>query len=134
MERKNQRGQARGQQFDDAPPSDIEAERAVLAAVLLEPCRNSEVTAALDAANFTDRAHHTIYTAMLSLQQRGLPADATLVVGELRDRGQYNVDEGISTTTLVDLFKLFPLACHLPFYLERVVAVAQRRHALGQSV
>ena len=53
------------------------------------------------------------------------------MVGELRDGGHYNVDEGVSETTLVDLFKLFPMACHLHFYLDRVVAVAQRRHALG---
>jgi replicative DNA helicase len=114
MEHEKNCGRAHSQQFDCAPPCDIEAERAVLAAVLLEPRRIGDVTAALKPIDFADRAHRTLFTAMLSLQQRGLPADATLVVGELCDRGQYNVEDGVSTATLVDLFQLFPLVRHLP--------------------
>ncbi len=56
------------------------------------------------------------------------PFDATLLVGELRDRGQYNVEDGVSAATLVNLFRLFPLACNLSHYMERVVC---SRDALG---
>jgi hypothetical protein len=60
MERENHRGRARGQMFDDAPPRDIEAERAVLAVVLLEPQRITDVTAALEPADFhgSGPSHH----------------------------------------------------------------------------
>jgi replicative DNA helicase len=70
-----------------APPHETEAERAVLAVVLLEPRCFDEVTLALEPADFTDDVNRTIFAAMLRLKQRGLPADATLVVGELRDDG-----------------------------------------------
>ena len=52
---------------------------------------------------------------------RSKPIDVTLLVGELHDSGQYDMEDGVSATTLVDLFRLFPLACNLPHYLERVV-------------
>jgi replicative DNA helicase len=71
---------------------------------------------------------------MLSLQQRGLPADATLVVGELRDRGQYNVVDGVSATTLVNSFRLFPLVQHVPYYVQRVGEMARRRHVIASRI
>ena len=134
MEHNNYRGRARGQEFDFAPPCDIEAERAVLAAVLLEPCRISDVTAALEPNDFTDQVNRTIYAAMLRLQRRGLPPDATLLIGELRDGGQYNAEEGVSVATLVELFRLYPLVQQLPHYLDRVLEMSHRRRAVGQGV
>ena len=134
MEQKNHCGCARGQQLDDAPPCDIEAERAVLAVVLLEPRRITEVIAVLTPADFTDQSNRTIFEAMLQLQERGLPPDATLVTGELRDGGQYNVEVGISTATLADLFQLFPLVRHLPHYLGRVLEMSRRRHVIASRI
>ena len=63
-----------------------------------------------------------------------MPPDATLVVGELRDSGLYNADEGVSVATLVELFRLYPLVQHLPHYLDRVVEMSHRRRALAQGV
>jgi replicative DNA helicase len=72
MEHKNHRGRASREKFDSTPPCDIDAERAVLAVVLLEPRQISDVAAALEPADFADEAHRTIYAAMLRLQRRGL--------------------------------------------------------------
>ena len=134
MEQKNDCERARGHKCDGAIPCDPDAERAVLAAVLLEPRRIGDVTAALKPSDFADRAHRTIFTAMLSLQQRGLPADATLVLGELHDSGQYNVEDGVSTTTLLNLFQLLPLVQHLPYYVQRVGEMTRRRQVIASRI
>ena len=42
---------------------------------------------------------------MLRLHSASKPIDITLVVGELRDSGQYNTEDGVSATTLVELFR-----------------------------
>ena len=61
----------------------IDAERAVLALLLLDPSRIAEVPAALEPADFGNEVNRTIYAAMLRLQSAGKPIDITLVGGEL---------------------------------------------------
>jgi hypothetical protein len=46
---------------------------------------------------------------MLRLHATAKPIDVTLLVGALHDAGQYNTVGGVSATTLVDRFRLFPL-------------------------
>ena len=55
------------------------------------------------------------------------PIDVTLVVGELRDRGQYGAANSVSATTLVELFRPAPLVRELPQYLSRVLEVSRPR-------
>ena len=56
------------------------------------------------------------------------PVDITLVVGELAIIGQYNTENGISATTLVELFRPAPLVRELPQYLSRVLEISRRRY------
>ena len=86
---------ARSHEFDGVLPADL-AERPVLALVLLEPRRISDVAAVLEPADFMHQTHRTIFEAMLRLWRRGLPADATIVIGELRDAGLFNAEDGVS--------------------------------------
>ena len=126
MDRKNRRGSRRGTTLDNSPPHDFDAERAVLACVLLDPARITEVAASLEPADFAGEANRTIYEAMLRLHSAGKPVDATLLVGELRDRGQYNAKDGVSAATLVELFRPAPLVRELPQYLSRVLEISRR--------
>ena len=127
MDRTNRRGTRRGELLDHLPPHDVAAERAVLACVLLDPGRIAEVAASLEPADFRDKVNRTIYEAMLRLHSAGKPIDITLLVGELRDRGQYNTEDGVSATTLVELFRPVPLVRELPQYLSRVLEISRRR-------
>jgi DnaB-like helicase N terminal domain len=87
MDRTNRRGTRRGTTLDSSPPNDFDAERAVVACVLLDPGRIAEVAAALEPADFAGEANRTIYETMLRLHSAGNPVDATLLVGELREAG-----------------------------------------------
>ena len=73
--------------LDYFPPHDVDAERAVLAVLLLDPGRIAAVAAALEPADFADQANRTIYEAMLRLHSARTPIDVTLLVGELRNSG-----------------------------------------------
>jgi replicative DNA helicase len=90
------RGTRRGELLPDSPHHDVDAELAVLSCVLLDPGRVADVAAALVPADFGDEVNRTIYTSMLRLHSAGKPIDVTLVVGELRDSGQYNAEDGVS--------------------------------------
>ncbi len=125
MDRTTRRGHRRGTMLDHGPPHDIDAERAVLACVLLDPGRIAAVSAALEPVDFTDEANRTIYEAMLRLHSAGKSIDATLLVGMLRDRGKYNAEGGVSAVTLVELFRPAPLVCELPQYLSRVLEISR---------
>jgi replicative DNA helicase len=120
--------------LDHLPPHDVDAERTVLACVLLDPDRIADVTAALEPADFWDQVNRTIYAAMLRLHSAGKPIDVTLVVGELGDSGQYDAEDGVSATTLVELFRLFPVVRHLPCYVERVAEMSERRKSLAPEM
>ena len=90
----------------------------------------SEVPAALEPADFGVKVNRAICAAMLRLHSAGKPIDVTLLVGELRDSGQYNAEDGVSAATLVELFRLVPMVRHLPCYVERVAEMSQRRRSL----
>ena len=46
---------------------------------------------------------------MLPRHSAGKPVEVALLVGELRESGQYNSEPGVSGATLVELFRLFPM-------------------------
>ena len=91
------------------------------------PGRIADVAAALEPADFGDQVNRTIYSAMVQLHSAGMPVDVMLVVGELRDSGQYGAEHGVSATTLVELFRPAPLVRELPQYLSRLLEVSRRR-------
>lgn len=68
------------------PPHDLEAEQAVLGAVLLAQQALTVLCAEtnLRAEHFYGERHRVIFTAMLSLQDEGRAVDATTVCAELR--------------------------------------------------
>ncbi len=74
----------------------------VLAVLLLDPGRITEVAASLEPVDFAAEVNRIIYMAMLRLHSAGKPIDVTLVVSELRDRGQYNAEDGVSAATLIE--------------------------------
>ena len=102
MDRTNRRTNRRGTVSNHAAPHDVDVERAVLAMLLLDPGRIAEVAAVLKPADFGDRVNRTIYAAILRLHAAGKPIDVTLLVGELRDRGQY--DDGVAAKALAGSF------------------------------
>ena len=70
------------------PPASMEAEQAVLGAILLNPPAIDQVSDLLTPQDFYRQAHATIYEACLNLYRRGEPVDLTTVATLLKERGQ----------------------------------------------
>ena len=88
---------------DRQPPHNLEAEEAVLGAVLTAGRLLAEVAGVLEEADFYRPAHRTIWRAMLRLTDRGEPTDPVTVLGELDDSGELaDVGGGPFLHTLVE--------------------------------
>jgi replicative DNA helicase len=120
--------------LNQAPPCDHEAEAAILGISLTVPERFHEISSSLKLEDFSSESLRTLYGAMLRLQALGHPIDITLLVGELRDFGEYNRDNGVNATTLVNLYRLYPVPSNLPYYIGRVKEMGRRRHALQRGI
>src|SRR5438128_2669370 len=68
------------------PPQDIEIERAVLGAVMLNPGAIHEIADILAVDSFYSGVHRIIYDAMLGLHARSEPIDVVTVSGKLKER------------------------------------------------
>ena len=72
----------------EVPPQNIEAEEAVLGAMLLSETAIGAVTEILDASDFYRGSHGVIYLACLGLWAKGEPVDAITLANELEERGE----------------------------------------------
>jgi len=80
-----------------------ETERAVLAAVLLEPPRLEDVAAILTPADFYEDRHRRLFAALLDLARDGRPVDLRTVEGQLRERGDLETVGGVAYLASLDL-------------------------------
>jgi replicative DNA helicase len=71
------------------PPQSLEAERAVLGAILLEPALLPRAVELLIPDEFYKEAHRRIFAAMIQLFERGESPDAILVAEALRREGVF---------------------------------------------
>lgn len=72
------------------PPHDLEAERAVIGAMLVSETAVSTVAEALSAEDFYSETHRIIYSAMMRLYSRGDPIDQLTLTNELRSVGEFD--------------------------------------------
>jgi replicative DNA helicase len=70
------------------PPQDIEIERAVLGALMLNPGAMHDVADILSVDSFYSGTHRTIFDAMLSLHTKSEPIDVVTLSGKLKERKQ----------------------------------------------
>src|SRR5215204_2720235 len=73
---------------DQQPPHNLEAEEAVLGALLTAGRLLEDIAAVLEEADFYRPAHRAIWRAMLRLADQGQPTDPVTVLGELDRTGE----------------------------------------------
>jgi replicative DNA helicase len=114
------------------PPHNLEAEEAVLGAVLAAGRLLGEVAALLEEADFYRPAHRAIWRAMLRLADRGQPTDPVTVLGELDDSGELaDVGGGPFLHTLVEAVPTVANAAH---YARLVAESARRRRVIDLGI
>lgn len=77
-----------GQEFARVPPHDLDAERAVIGAMLVSETAVSAVAEALAAEDFYSETHRVLYRAMMRLYSKGDPIDQLTLLDELRGMGE----------------------------------------------
>ncbi|PZN08659.1 MAG: intein-containing replicative DNA helicase, partial [Bacillota bacterium] len=109
-------------------PHDLEAEKAVLGACLLDPQALAAAAEMLTPAAFYKPAHGWIFEAMLDLADEGQPADLMTLADELRARNRLESVGGM--TYLAELAGTVPTAAHVEHYARIVQAMHRRRQLI----
>jgi replicative DNA helicase len=117
---------------DRQPPHNLEAEEAVLGAVLASGQLLAEVAALLEEADFYRPAHRAIWRALLRLADRDQPTDPVTVLGELDDSGELaDVGGGPFLHTLVEAV---PTVANAGYYARLVAETARRRRVIDLGI
>lgn len=99
---------------DHLPPQNLEAERCVLGAALLDNDVLHDIAQQVKPDDFYRDSHQTIYRAILDLYDRGEPVDAVSLADELTRRGQYKAIGG--DETLMEIANSVPHAANGPYH------------------
>jgi replicative DNA helicase len=120
------------------PPHDLDAEAAVLSAVLLEPDAFDQAYESLRAEHFYSDANRRIYEAIVELHDKGQPVDVVSVAGWLRDRERLEQIGGVPY--LAQLSDATPAVAHVAAHaravrekwrLRQLIATCQQFAATG---
>src|SRR5256886_13585806 len=114
------------------PPHNLDAERAVLGAILLEGRETlPRVIEVLRPSDFYTEAHRAAYATMLRLFDRGEPVDLITLSEELRRADQLEFVGGAAALAL--LVEQASIAAHLIAYAQIVRDMAALRELIQTS-
>lgn len=123
--------------------STLDAERSLLAALLLERAAIERARRSLDASAFSLVAHAKTYGAILALADRGEPVDSVTVANELRQRGELEavggpaaisrVLESAGTSANVEAYARIILGAHRDRKAGRLARDIAQRIEAGDS-
>ncbi|WP_240353198.1 MULTISPECIES: replicative DNA helicase [Cohnella] len=104
--------------YDRVPPQNLEAEQAVLGAILLEIEALITAMERLRSEDFYSVAHQRIFEAMIDLNENNEPLDLITLTALLQDRGQLEEIGGVSY--LAKLANAVPTAANVEYYAQIV--------------
>ncbi len=100
------------------PPHDVEAEKSVLGAILIDSAAINLVAEFLKADHFYLPEHHIIYSAMVTLFEKQQPIDLVTIKNELQRQGSLKKIGGASY--LSDLINTVPTSAYIEHYAQIV--------------
>ncbi|MEX0587270.1 MAG: replicative DNA helicase [Patescibacteria group bacterium] len=113
------------------PPRDLEAEKSLLGALLIDKDAVVKVVEFLRPEHFYRDVHGNIYEAILSLYEKGEPADMVTVSSALKKRKKLEDIGGDSY--LAELTEGVPTASHVEHYGKLVHDTAVKRELIAVS-
>lgn len=125
---------AKGNLGTNIPPQNVEAEAAVLGAILTNKEAMDKVADILTDQDFYRQDHQIIYRAILRLFDKRSPIDLVTLTNELESLKQ--LDEVGGAAHLAELVNAVPTAIHVAHYAEivRQKAVLRRILTAGQKI
>lgn len=110
---------------DRIPPSNLEAEMALLGSVLVDKEMMAAVSEIVRPSDFYASLHETIYLALYALYESGKPLDKVALAEELRSRGMLERIGGLAY--LSTLMETVPTAASAEYYAKIVREKASLR-------
>ena len=107
------------------PPASVEAEQAVLGAMLLKEDAVTIVAEMLSSEDFYRETHRLVYEAMLEIKERSEPVDIVTLTEQLRKSGDLAKIGGIPAITLIA--NSVPTAANVQYHAQIVWEKAQLR-------
>ena len=129
MAEQDWRGGTRDPIFDRVPPHDDDAEMAVLGGMLMSKDAIGEVSQIIDASDFYQPKHQTIYDAIVTLFSASQPVDAVIVANQLLKDGDLEKVGGADY--LHSLVASVPTAANAVYYAEIVHQRAVLRNVIA---
>lgn len=96
------------------PPQDVEAERAVLGSILIQPSTLDLAVEQIGPEDFYRTEHQLLFKAMVALSEKTGAIDRVTLVNHLRDRGELEAVGG--PAVIPDLADAVPTAANLKHY------------------
>ncbi len=103
---------------DRLPPQSLEAEQAVLGAIILEGESLTKAIELLSPDDFYREAHRKIYNAMLNLFNQNEPIDLITLTEHLKDKGELEEIGGLSY--LSNLATVVPTSANIRYHAKLV--------------
>lgn len=113
------------------PPASVEAEQAVLAAMLLKEGALAIATEELTADDFYRETHRLIFEAMLEIKERTEPVDLVTLTEQLKKRDKLAKIGGIPALTLI--VNSVPTAANIKYHAHIVREKAQLRALINAA-
>jgi replicative DNA helicase len=119
------------QQIDSLAPHNVEAEEAVLGAILLSPEALFEVLSFINADDFFIVRHAWIWEAIVNLHERRAPIDYLTIASDLEQIGRLEEIGGVAC--LLNLISKTPSALNIEGYARVVEQMAVRRRLISAA-
>ncbi len=116
---------------DKVPPHNIEAEQAVLGALLLNWAAMAEVVSLLRADRFYSLQNQVIFDAMLKLYSQNTTGDTISLINELTVEGK--LEKAGGAAYIASLTDTVPSAANIDYYANMVLDRAARRDLIKIS-
>ena len=100
------------------PPQNVEAEKALLGAIILKPDVMHDVSVTVFPESFYADKHRNIFSAITQIFSKGDPIDLVSVVTKLKDMGVLDRVGGAAYIT--ELIEMVPAAGNAAYYAEQV--------------
>jgi replicative DNA helicase len=113
------------------PPHDLDAERSVLAAILIDAEAIIKATEILTPDSFYSRAHQLIFEAMVELFDHREPIDALTLTNQLKKQKHLSVIGG--ATAIADLSNILSTAANVGHYAQIVREHFVKRQLISLS-
>ncbi len=117
--------------LDRLPPQSLEAEKAVLGSLLLDPQMCDEIALMLRHGDFYADANQRLYRNIMAMHDQGKRIDITLLVERLKQEGEYEAIGGAAY--LAEVAQSVPYAANAMYYAEIVRNKATVRELIHAS-